>query len=413
MRVSAYRLHKASGQAIVSLNGTDHYLGKHDSPESRSKYESLIADHLKTRAKEKAKKARIDNDGPGYRLHARSGQAVVTISGHDYYLGVFNSKESKAKYHRLKAEWIASGKSPSFGVKPEELTVIEMMAAWVRFAKEYYGEGPSSELHRAVPVLKVLKTLYGSEPAVNFGPLQYEAVRVTLLEPYLVKRKGGTSEKKRRSRTYINSLMKRLRAVFRWAASKSLIPVSVHDTLKTVEPLKHGRTTAPELDPVAPVPDEIVDATLPKLNHVMKAMVEFQRLTGCRPGEVCKIKPSMVDRTADVWEVQLAKHKTAYRGRKRTVYAGTRAQAILAPFLLRGEDEFCFSPIEAEKRRRKEKHIARKTPLSCGNKPGSKIAKAPLKQPGPCYTRPFEALMRPSGLFCRQCSPQIIGFAAY
>ena len=39
----SYRLHKPSGQAIVTLSGKMHYLGEHESPESHQAYERLIA----------------------------------------------------------------------------------------------------------------------------------------------------------------------------------------------------------------------------------------------------------------------------------------------------------------------------------------------------------------------------------
>ena len=45
-RVPGYGLHKASGQAVVRLNGRDHYLGKHGSDESHARYERLIAEWL-------------------------------------------------------------------------------------------------------------------------------------------------------------------------------------------------------------------------------------------------------------------------------------------------------------------------------------------------------------------------------
>lgn len=333
---------------------------------------------------------------PSYRLHKASGQARITLNGREVYLGVYGTKESKAKYHRIIAEWLASGRSPSYGVSQSERTITEVLAEYVKFARDYYGEGPNSDLHRVKPVLRVVKQLYGTEPAISFGPLQYEAVRVKLQEPYTVKRRAVKPKGKRpakqkivrklRSRTYINSLMKRLRAVFRWAASKSLVPASIHQTLSTIEPLKAGRTTAPEREPVKPIADEIVDKTLPHLNHVVKAMVQFQRLVGCRPGEVCKIKPSMVDRSSDVWEIHIDKHKTAHRGKQRVIYVGPQAQEILKPFLLRGEDDYCFSPAEAERRRREDQHEQRTTPLSCGNKPGSNKKRKPTRTPGQCYT---------------------------
>ncbi|MBN2375292.1 MAG: hypothetical protein JXD22_02735 [Sedimentisphaerales bacterium] len=45
-RIPSYRLRKPSGLAVVRLNGRDFYLGKHGSPESRNKYEQLVAEWL-------------------------------------------------------------------------------------------------------------------------------------------------------------------------------------------------------------------------------------------------------------------------------------------------------------------------------------------------------------------------------
>jgi hypothetical protein len=41
---------------------------------------------------------------PGVRRHKPSGQAVVTLSGHDFYCGPFGSKTAIAQYDRLVAE---------------------------------------------------------------------------------------------------------------------------------------------------------------------------------------------------------------------------------------------------------------------------------------------------------------------
>ena len=93
----------------------------------------------------------------------------------------------------------------------------------------------------------------------------------------------------------------------------------------------------------------------------------------------------MVDRSGDVWLIKLAKHKTAYRGKDRTLYVGPQAQAILAKYLLREENAACFSPIESEKQRRQAQHEARVTPLSCGNKPGSNRTRTPRRTPGAAF----------------------------
>ena len=85
---------------------------------------------------------------------------------------------------------------------------------------------------------------------------------------------------------------------------------------------------------------------------------------GCRPGELCAIKPSMVERSEAVWEIHLGKHKTAYRGKQRTIYVGPKGQVILTPYLDRNPDMFCFRPKDSERRRRTQH---RKTPLNHGN----------------------------------------------
>ena len=37
-KLPSYCQHKASGQAVVTLDGHDYYLGKHGTPRSREKY---------------------------------------------------------------------------------------------------------------------------------------------------------------------------------------------------------------------------------------------------------------------------------------------------------------------------------------------------------------------------------------
>ena len=47
---------------------------------------------------------------PKYRHHRASGQAVVTIAGKDHYLGPWKSKASTVEYDRLIGEWLAAGR---------------------------------------------------------------------------------------------------------------------------------------------------------------------------------------------------------------------------------------------------------------------------------------------------------------
>jgi len=44
---------------------------------------------------------------PRYRKHRASGQAIVNLSGKDFYLGPHGTKVSHQEYDRVVAEWLA------------------------------------------------------------------------------------------------------------------------------------------------------------------------------------------------------------------------------------------------------------------------------------------------------------------
>lgn len=219
-------------------------------------------------------------------------------------------------------------------------------------------------------VVRPVVDLYGTLAATKFGPSQYRAVRSEWLKDAS------------RCRQYINKQMKRLLSILKWGASMGYITGENFIGCQCVESLKRGRVPGlRESKAIQPVADEVVDATLLHTTQVVGDMVRFQRFTGCRPGEVCQVTPSMVDRSKTVWLVELDKHKTAYRGKKRIIFVGPRAQQVLEPYLQRGDHSACFSPIESEQQRLAAKHAARKTPMSCGNVPGSNRSRKPRTSP--------------------------------
>ncbi|HEY2837853.1 MAG TPA: hypothetical protein VGJ26_01805 [Pirellulales bacterium] len=101
------------------------------------------------------------NRVPSYRRHKPSGQAVVTLDGRDFYLGKYNSAASCAEYNRRIAEWSANdGAVP----QTESLTVAELLKAFMRHAERYYrlpNGKPSSELANFKPVSQRIRKLYG------------------------------------------------------------------------------------------------------------------------------------------------------------------------------------------------------------------------------------------------------------
>lgn len=140
--------------------------------------------------------------------------------------------------------------------------------------------------------------------------------------------------------------------------------------VRAVPGLKAGRTEAPEPEPVQPVSDEVIDATLPHLTPTVRTMVQLQRLTGMRPQDVCQMATGDIHMNNEVWEYRPPDHKTAWRGRTRIVYIGPEAQKVMMPYMKTDPAAPIFSPRQSEAERRQAMRETRKTPMSCGNGPG-------------------------------------------
>jgi integrase len=67
-------------------------------------------------------------------------------------------------------------------------------------------------------------------------------------------------------------------------------------------------------------------------------------LSGCRPGEVCRLKGAELDRTGPVWKFRPRRHKTAWRNKRKVIYIGPEAQAVLTTFLRDDPEAYLFTP---------------------------------------------------------------------
>jgi len=310
---------------------------------------------------------------PKYRKHRGSGQAIVTIAGRDHYLGPHGTKASRIEYDRLITEWLVSGR-PSSLPASDEISVAELIVAfWRHVQKRYVKNGkPTSEQHLFKMAVAPLRELYNETPAAEFGPLALKAVRAKMIERDF-------------SRKTVNDNIRRVVRMFRWGAAEELIPASVPQALAMVPGLRKGSGEARETAPIMPVDDSVVDATLEHLPAIPGDMVRFQRFTGARPGEVCNLRPCDLDRSGEVWLYRPGSHKTEHHGRERTIYVGPKAQEILLRYLIRDSETCCFRPCDSEKKRLAAVNAARKTPLCCGDKPGSNRVRKPKRKPGEKY----------------------------
>lgn len=314
---------------------------------------------------------------PAYRRHKASGQAMVTLAGRDHYLGPHGTKASRSEYDRVVSEWIAAGRPSVAASPPSQITIVQLIAAYWHWVEQHYRKDgrPTSEQHCIRSVMRFVKELYGRSPACEFGPRALKAVREKMIERGL-------------SRKVINSMMGRIRRLFRWAASEELLPGSIYQNLSAVDGLRRGKSAARETSPVLPVADATVDLTLPQLSKTVADMVRLQRLTGARPGEVCQLRPCDLDRSGEIWRFTPKTHKTEHHERERIIFLGPKAQEVVLPYLLRPADAPCFSPKESAQQHRDQRSAARVTPATYGNRPGKNRVAKPKRPPRDAFDVP-------------------------
>jgi hypothetical protein len=109
---------------------------------------------------------------PKYRRHKASGQAMVTLNGVDHYLGSHGTKASKLTYDRLIIEWMANGRQLRVGANAG-LSVAELIERYRHHVIAHYVEDgrPTTEQHGIASAMRPLRNLYGNTAVSDFGPL--------------------------------------------------------------------------------------------------------------------------------------------------------------------------------------------------------------------------------------------------
>ncbi len=321
---------------------------------------------------------RPKNPQPNYLHHKPTGQAYCRIPNGNggrktVYLGAFNSSESKTEFARILSKLAVAPASVVIAQtgtqRPADITVAEVYLAFWKHAQQHYRREDGTTTEQLVEfrnTFRVALALYGETPAAEFGPLALKSVRQKLVESEL-------------SRSVVNDRCRRVRHVFKWAAGEEMVPVAVYQALACVSGLQRGRTTAPDYEDIGPVEDAVVDVTLLHLNRQVRGLVEFQRLTGCRPGEATALRRCDLDMSGNVWMYRPAQHKTKHKGKRRVIAIGPKAQELLTTYFTDTPTDYLFCP-----RRAKEEHNAaraanRKTP----NYPSHIKHNAERKKPNP------------------------------
>ena len=80
---------------------------------------------------------KLKNRQPKYRKHKASGQAVVTLNGVDHYLGKHGSEQSRRSDDRLVEEWLVAGRTSPAKRQTGCLTVDNLMNTYWKHATLY------------------------------------------------------------------------------------------------------------------------------------------------------------------------------------------------------------------------------------------------------------------------------------
>src|SRR5262245_50556819 len=223
--------------------------------------------------------ARPRKQVPSYRLHKQSGQAIVTVNldgvRKDILLGRYGSPESREEYERVLARLrtpsgTQSLAGPSAFTAPTDLTLNELLLAYWQWAEDYYrptdGKARPGGTNPKYALRKV-RELFGPSPVCEFGPKALKAVREAWVAEGL-------------SRKVVNGRVGAVRRMFRWAVSEELIPADVYQRLTAVEGLRVGRTEAPDRAPVRPAVWADVEEALPHMPAHVRALALVQVQTG-------------------------------------------------------------------------------------------------------------------------------------
>lgn len=166
--------------------------------------------------------------------------------------------------------------------------------------------------------------------AKDFGPQRLIAVREAMID-------------RDWRRVIINQQIGRIRRCFKWG-QQEIVPPEVLTALETVPGLRAGRTAAKESSPVIAVSDAPIEAVRRHLSRQVWAMIQLQRVTGMRPGEVTAMRGCDLTVGDQLWEYVPESHKTQHHGRERVIQIGPQAEAIIRPFLKADTTAYLFSP---------------------------------------------------------------------
>lgn len=291
-----------------------------------------------------------------------SGQARVKLNGKTHYLGIYGTVEAQRSYTNLVEQWIKNGRQPLVDAVTVEQCValrvlLEQFEAYLDESGRYRKNGqPTSQRGIVRKAITEFCERFGDIPAPKFSEL------------LLLQHRDYLERRPNLSRVGINKKVAHLRAAFRWAFVRGLLTRDQWLGVKAIEPLRRAEVGHRDRKRAKrAVSIEDVERVADSLPRVPAAMLRLQALTGMRPGEVCSMRWSDIDRSpvlvegVECWTYHVAEAKTDHHGHSTSYALGPRARMLLAAFVPESPSAYVFSPSATMRDLHAERRSARQT----------------------------------------------------
>ncbi len=269
---------------------------------------------------------------PKYSLHKPTGQARVRINGKDHWLGKHGSPDSYERYSSFLLEWQQNSRQV-----PAKVTFGQLSQMYRKYAEKHYVKNgrQTSEVKLISYALRWMNKVARGVLLVNISPRHLKDARQQMIKAGLTR---GT----------VNKFTQRIRRAVKWAVGEELCPSSVLVGLQAVPDLVRGRSPAPDLPPVKPVPEAFINAIQGYVHPPVWGMIQFQLATGARPGEVIILRACDLEMSGDIWVYTPESHKTQHHGKARVICIGPTAQKILREHMTTDLQAYVFGTLKSK-----------------------------------------------------------------
>ena len=191
---------------------------------------------------------------PRLRRWKARGLAYCNFKGRRYYFGKWGEPETERRFLAF-VQKITAPASVSPTVRSDDPTLAEVVLSFFEARRHYYQKDGRStrQLERFRAACEYPLAMFADLPVRLLGPRR------------LLEARDAMEASGRFSRSYINTLISCFRGVIRYGVEAELVRPDVLVALQAVAPLKRGRSSAREVEPIKPVTAETVEATLAEL----------------------------------------------------------------------------------------------------------------------------------------------------